>query len=1108
MADTRIGGIYVEVRGDWSKFTSDMRKVRAEAKAQGVEISNALNNAISPTQAARSITLLGSNLQQLANIAKTPAASFRTTSQSIADNLGMMARQAGLSSHQFAELNEKILRVSAARNAEQSLLGIARAAGLTKRETQQLAMQMGFSNAQARKMASGLDYTRSAGSKLQRSLNSLQRTLVNAFGVLVVYQVSRLGAAVVKTADNYTLFRNQLKLVTDSSEELLYVQSELQKIAADTHVAFEPTLTTYTRMARAVAHLNFSQDDLLDVTRALNEAVLISAARSQEAGNAMIQFSQGLQSGRLGGEELRAVMEQLPEIAKQIAKGMGIPWEKFREEARKGKLTAEDMIRALLKQSDELHNMVTGLAVTMGQAWTTIGVNFGAVVDDMNREIMGTDSLAESMMIFAGWLREFHESGAATEWAHAMKAAAEGLGDVLSIITDRFHNFANFAAILAAVKEGELSFWEAATMGPKEADAWLNRYNEAMKTTVSSHGVYTGQLKASHVVITNDLIPAHEGLVQISNDLMAAHEDVGKKGVEAFEKTEEAAKNAKPKIEDVKDESENLKKTWGELNREIADTGETYDVMLPAFLRGEDELTKAIIDTTEIADQSWKNHKDAVVILQEDMVNDLGRIFDGYINDILTGEIDSIEDLFEGLFGSILDMFSRLLSQMAANSLIDAIFGSGASGGPTLGDLLGGGGLLGDLLGGGEGGGLLEGISTATGLGGLGAKIAGWLGIGASPSLPVGVAAPTVPAAGGALLPGGAVPAEGGLLGGLSMGGLFAGGVAALGIGLWAKSVFGSDKPTTTEMWNQLGLRPEDFAQYAGDSFVEAVDPAWGGLTHYMATAAGEAVSTWDQAREGIGSITTRIYNETTGAWEELRYTTGATFAMLHGDVVSEMDAMVMEANYGIDGLAAHLITASETALSTGDKIRNEFEEMGLSGGELKKAMDLAQRAMDSASGEADDLERYLRDLGYTADDIAGAIDTMNGRFDSLGDVLGAVGTEIGNLNANEMPTFLSDIGAIAGAVEDASERIRTAEDLIDQGGPVIPGAPPPPAPPPGGGTTIGSAGTSAINVYVMVDGKELANSKKFSKAIWAIADRNRVTAFQRGFPHKPLAYG
>ena len=52
-------------------------------------------------------------------------------------------------------------------------------------------------------------------------------------------------------------------------------------------------------------------------------------------------------SGTLRGEELNSVMEQTPALAKAIAKGMGITVGELRSVAAEGKITSQEIVKAL-----------------------------------------------------------------------------------------------------------------------------------------------------------------------------------------------------------------------------------------------------------------------------------------------------------------------------------------------------------------------------------------------------------------------------------------------------------------------------------------------------------------------------------------------------------------------------------------------------------------------------------------------------------------------------------------------------------------------------------------------------------------------------------------
>ena len=87
--------------------------------------------------------------------------------------------------------------------------------------------------------------------------------------------------------------------------------------------------------------------DTARLTETVSKAVAISGASAQAADAALVQFGQALASGTLRGEELNSVMEQTPALAKAIAQGMGITVGQLRSVAAEGKITSQEIVKAL-----------------------------------------------------------------------------------------------------------------------------------------------------------------------------------------------------------------------------------------------------------------------------------------------------------------------------------------------------------------------------------------------------------------------------------------------------------------------------------------------------------------------------------------------------------------------------------------------------------------------------------------------------------------------------------------------------------------------------------------------------------------------------------------
>ncbi len=167
--------------------------------------------------------------------------------------------------------------------------------------------------------------------------------LKNALVALGSAQVIR---GLVNIADTYQNVQNRLRQVTNGTEELRIVTQELFDISNRTRTSFEETSQLYFRSARAAQVLGKSQKEVLDFTTTLSEAIALSGASVREANLAVLQFTQGLASNRLAGDELRSVLEQLPNIAASIAKQLGVTIGELRSLAASGAITTDQIFAA------------------------------------------------------------------------------------------------------------------------------------------------------------------------------------------------------------------------------------------------------------------------------------------------------------------------------------------------------------------------------------------------------------------------------------------------------------------------------------------------------------------------------------------------------------------------------------------------------------------------------------------------------------------------------------------------------------------------------------------------------------------------------------------
>jgi tape measure domain-containing protein len=136
---------------------------------------------------------------------------------------------------------------------------------------------------------------------------------------------------------------------------------------------------------------------LLDITETLNKAIQIGGATYLEASAGLIQLSQGLASGALRADELRAVIEQLPGVADLIAKQLGVSRAALRTLGAEGKITTEVMIQAFKNAREEVGDRFTKILISPKAAIVLLTNSFTNFFGKIAGAIGVTDGFASAI---------------------------------------------------------------------------------------------------------------------------------------------------------------------------------------------------------------------------------------------------------------------------------------------------------------------------------------------------------------------------------------------------------------------------------------------------------------------------------------------------------------------------------------------------------------------------------------------------------------------------------------------------------------------------------------------------------------------------------------
>ncbi|MDA3556682.1 tape measure protein [Acinetobacter sp. AOR15_HL] len=233
-----------------------------------------------------------------------------------------------------------------------------------------------------------------------------QDKAANSFGTSIKALAGYMaGLATVNAAigqiDVYTGLQNRLKLVTKDQTELNKATEDTFRIAQNTYSAWDSVLQVYQRFSDNAKTLNLTMDDTARLTETVSKAVAISGASASAADAALVQFGQALASGTLRGEELNSVMEQTPALAKAIAQGMGITVGELRTVAAEGKITSQEIVKALRNVESDVDALFGKTDITISQSLTLLNNEITKFVGEASQGSGAAQVLSGSIKVLA-----------------------------------------------------------------------------------------------------------------------------------------------------------------------------------------------------------------------------------------------------------------------------------------------------------------------------------------------------------------------------------------------------------------------------------------------------------------------------------------------------------------------------------------------------------------------------------------------------------------------------------------------------------------------------------------------------------------------------------
>ncbi|EOI3476193.1 tape measure protein [Cronobacter dublinensis] len=244
--------------------------------------------------------------------------------------------------------------------------------------------------------------SQSAG-RFEGALNKVGLAIAGAFTIETARRLIEIG-------DQMNTLQARVARLSPSVDVAKESMKALSAIASQTGNSLSDTERLWETLTSALKETGATNSQILSLTDTLQKIGTIGGSSAEEMSNALRQFGQSIAGGVVRAEEFNSILEQMPELARQIAAGLGISIGQLRQRMLEGKLTAQDALNAIQKQSESVNAEFDKMPVSVDRAKNSLDVAFKNAISDLNQAIGLTSTLAGLMQNVADNLNYYNNN--------------------------------------------------------------------------------------------------------------------------------------------------------------------------------------------------------------------------------------------------------------------------------------------------------------------------------------------------------------------------------------------------------------------------------------------------------------------------------------------------------------------------------------------------------------------------------------------------------------------------------------------------------------------------------------------------------------------------
>ena len=270
---------------------------------------------------------------------------------------------------------------------------------------------IGF-QAEVGKASTSLKNTDSAAQTAQKGLNGAKFAVNALVGAMAAIGVGLGLRELAEAADSYTNLSVRIQIATREGGDFSSAMAGVHQVALATNSSLQATGDLFTRLNTVGKEMGMTQQQALDLTKTVTQAIQIGGGSAQASEAAVQQFIQAMQGGVLRGEEFNSIMENGYGLAEALAKGLGVTTGELRKMAENGELSSERVIKAVQSQATQIQETYNQFPTTISNALQKISTQWQILIGEMDQANGSSATVANALSIIAdnlGTLKVFFD---------------------------------------------------------------------------------------------------------------------------------------------------------------------------------------------------------------------------------------------------------------------------------------------------------------------------------------------------------------------------------------------------------------------------------------------------------------------------------------------------------------------------------------------------------------------------------------------------------------------------------------------------------------------------------------------------------------------------